>query len=346
MLGTKLADSYSLDTVVMQALIEWLILCYREGIINEKETGLPLGKIGAPEFIETLMKKVSCREGFGNILADGALKAAETLGQKALELTPRTIATSASEKKDYDPRLFITTAIMYATEPRRPIHQLHEVSFALFSWLRRQTSDGTNSFSSDDFRRMAKKFWGGEIAADFSTYEGKAIAAKLIQDRQFVKESMILCDFKFPNTVDLSSPDHTGDPTLESQVYSAITGIEKDRRELNRIGERIVNVQRAGRIRQGWEGRKSDKLMEYLHTNPLTREDIFFNPECIVPGKNGEPISRLGMVVDRDEFEKMKDEYYGYRGWDIESGYQTKEKLHELELDDIAADLEKRGLVK
>ncbi len=346
LLGTKLADAYSLDTVAMQALIEWLILCYKEGIINDKDTGLPLGKIGASEFIETLMRKISYREGFGNILADGALKAAESLGQKALDLTPRTIATRASEKKDYDPRLFITTAIMYATEPRRPIHQLHEVSFGLFSWLGRRTTDGANAFTSEDFRRMAKKFWGGEIAADFSTYEGKALAARLIQDRQFVKESMILCDFKFPNTVDLSSPDHTGDPTLESQVYSAITGHEKSRENLYRIGERIFNVQRAGRMRQGWGGREGDKLLDYLHTTPLTREDLFFNPECTVPGKDGEPMSRLGMVVERDEFEKMKDEYYGYRGWDVETGYQTKAKLHELELDDVAADLEKRGLVK
>ena len=346
MLGTKLADGYSLDTVAMQALIEWLILCYREGIINANDTGLPLGQIGAPEFIVTLMHKISYREGFGNLLADGALKTAESLGQKALDLTPKTMATRGSEKKDYDPRLFITTAIMYATEPRRPIHQLHEVSFGLFSWLGRRTTDGGNAFTSEDFRRMAKKFWGSEVAADFSTYEGKALAAKLIQDRQFVKESLILCDFKSPNTVDLSSPDHTGDPTLESQVYSAITGDEKSREELDKIGERIINVQRAGRMRQGWGGREGDKLMEYLHTTPLTREDLFFNPECTVPGKDGEPMSRLGMVVDRDEFEKMKDEYYDYRGWDVETGYQTKEKLHELELDDVAADLEKRGLIK
>jgi len=220
------------------------------------------------------------------------------------------------------------------------------VSFPVFSWLGRRTTDGERVFTSEDFRRMAKKFWGSEIAADFSTYEGKALAAKLIQDRQFVKESMILCDFKFPNTVDLSSPDHTGDPTLESQVYSAITGHDKSKDDLYKIGERIVNVQRAGRMRQGWRGREGDKLMEYLHTTPLTREDLFFNPECMVPGKDGEPLSRLGMVVDRDEFEKMKDEYYGYRGWDVESGYQTKEKLHELKLDDVADDLEKRGLAK
>jgi len=293
------------------------------------------------------MRQVSYREGFGNLLADGVLKTSRHLGNRAEELLPEVIATSASEKKDYDPRLFITTSLLYATEPRRPIHQLHEVSFPVFSWLGgRRNTGGGSVFSSEDFRRIAKKFWGSEIAADFSTYEGKAMAAKRIQDHQFVKESMILCDFKFPNTVNMNSPDHTGDPTLESQLYSAITGRETSEEELNRAGERIYNVQRAGRIRQGWGGREGDKLLDYLHTRGLTREDLFFNPECTVPGKDGEPMSRLGMVVDRDEFEKMKDEYYGYRGWDIETGLQTKEKLSELGLEDIAADLEIRGLVK
>ncbi len=346
LLGTKLADAYSLDTVAMQALIEWLILCRNEGILNDKYTGLPLSEAGTPEFIEMLMNKIAFRKGFGDILAQGALRAAESVGKKAIELTTKVIATRASEKIDYDPRLFITTALLYATEPRRPIHQLHEVSFGLFSWLGRRGAGSGPTFSSEDFRRMAKKFWGSEIAADFSTYEGKALAAKKIQERQLVKESMIFCDFKFPNTIDMTSKDHTGDPTLESQIYSAITGKETSEEELYKVGERILNLQRAARLRQGWGGREGDKLLDYLHTKPLTKEDIFFNPECTIPGKKGETTSRLGMVVDRVEFEKMKSEYYELRGWDVESGLPTNAKLKELGLGDVAVDLGKRGLLK
>ncbi|MBN2238282.1 MAG: hypothetical protein JW712_00790 [Dehalococcoidales bacterium] len=347
MLGTKLADGYSIDTVTLQSLIDWLILCYDEGLINEKETGLPLGEIGTQEFIETLLRQISYREGFGNMLADGILKTSASFGSRAKELTNKVLATPANEKKDYDARLFVTTALLYATEPRRPIHQLHEVSFAVFSWLGGiRNPDNPVKFTGQDMQRLAGRFWGSEIAGDFSTYEGKALAAKLIQDRQFVKESLILCDFKSPNTVDLSSPDHVGDPMLESQVYSAITGIEKTREEMDLMGERIVNVQRAGRMRQGWGGREGDTLMDYLFEEPLTREDLFFNPECLIPGKDGETFSRLEKVVERDEFEKMKDDYYTCRGWDVETGLQTRQKLHELELDDIADDLATRGMLK
>jgi aldehyde:ferredoxin oxidoreductase len=65
----------------------------------------------------------------------------------------------------------------------------------------------------------------------------------------------------------------------------------------------------------------------------------------LVPGKEGEIISRKGAVVDRDEFEKMKGEYYQLRGWDVASGFQTKAKLKEVGLQDITEDLESRGLV-
>jgi aldehyde:ferredoxin oxidoreductase len=86
-------------------------------------------------------------------------------------------------------------------------------------------------------------------------------------------------------------------------------------------------------------------LPEYLHTRPIKRLIAPYNPDCLVPGKDGEVISRSGAVVDREEFERMKDEYYRLRGWDVASGLQTRKKLYELDLKDIAFDLEKRGLV-
>ena len=73
---------------------------------------------------------------------------------------------------------------------------------------------------------------------------------------------------------------------------------------------------------------------------------MYPDPQCRVPGKNGEEGSRKEEVVEREEFEKMKSEYYELRGWDIESGLQTIAKLEELQLGDIASDLQRRGLVK
>ena len=66
----------------------------------------------------------------------------------------------------------------------------------------------------------------------------------------------------------------------------------------------------------------------------------------MVPGKDDEIISKVGTIVDRDDFEKLKDEYYELRGWDVASGLPNESKLEELGLQDIAGDLRERGLVK
>jgi aldehyde:ferredoxin oxidoreductase len=49
-------------------------------------------------------------------------------------------------------------------------------------------------------------------------------------------------------------------------------------------------------------------------------------------------------VVDREKFAQMLSEYYELRDWDS-SGLQTKQKLAELDLEDIAQDLAQRGLI-
>ena len=88
---------------------------------------------------------------------------------------------------------------------------------------------------------------------------------------------------------------------------------------------------------------EKDTIPEALFTTPLGEDT--FNPECLAPGKEGEIISRKGAVVDREKFERMKDEYYQLRGWDVASGLQTKAQLEGLGLQDIAEDLGQRGLV-
>lgn len=84
-------------------------------------------------------------------------------------------------------------------------------------------------------------------------------------------------------------------------------------------------------------------LPEVYFNTPL--ETNVHDPECLLPGKNGEVISRKGEVVDRNKFERMKDEYYQLRGWDAATGLQTRKKLEELGLNEVAEDLEQRKLI-
>jgi aldehyde:ferredoxin oxidoreductase len=105
----------------------------------------------------------------------------------------------------------------------------------------------------------------------------------------------------------------------------------------------VFNLQRAILAREGHQGRDGDQAPARCFKEPVKFDQV--NPDCLVSGRNGEVMSRKGAVLDREEFEKMKSEYYEIRGWDVASGRQTRASLAEAGLRDIAADLEGRGLL-
>ncbi len=344
----RLCDGYGLDTVVLMPMMLWLMDCYREGLLSERETGIPFSAYGSPDFIEKLVRLISFREGFGDLLAQGTSAAARSLGNQALAILNRYVATPTSETKDYDPRLILTTALFYATEPRRPVSQLHAVAGnTLINWCTGMRGMKGAFLTTDDLVELAGRFWGGPAAADFSTFEGKALAAKTVQDRSFAQESLVLCDVHWPMNLTFADyPDgHIGDPGMESRIYSAITGRETSEEEIYRIGERIANLQRAILLTQGWGGRHGDRLMDYFFSEPLKKGEVFYNPEALMPGPQGKIISREGAVIDRREFEEVKSEYYALRGWNVENGFPTRARLEQLGLQEVIEGLAGRNLL-
>ena len=165
----------------------------------------------------------------------------------------------------------------------------------------------------------------------------------MIQDRQLAKECLILCDNVWPIAYVEHSDDHVGDPTLESKVFSAITGRDVSEDELYRVGERLLNLQRAILTREGRMGKEGDILPEACFSIPLKSERL--NPDCLFPGENGEVYSRKGALFEREKYHKMLGEFYELRHWDRETGLQTKGRLDDLGLDDVASDLAERGLL-
>jgi len=339
---TKLCDNYGLDTMAVHAIMSWLSRCHREGILSEEETGLPLSRVGSLEYAEALLRKIAYREGFGDLLAQGIEKAADRIGRGANDKIGDLIH-KAQQPDQYGPRTYPVNGLLYATEVRMPIQQLHKVCIPVLEWLGWAQGSKEAYVSSTVIRDMAARFFGSEMAADFSSTEGKALAAKLIQDRQYAAECLILCDYGWPVLTSFFGEGHVGDPSLESRFVSAVTGEAVDEEGLLRIGEKAFNLQRAILAREGHGGRRDDSLPEYCFSTPL-KFDVL-NPQMLVPGPDGQPTSRKGMTVDRGVFECLKGEYYRLRGWDSATGRQTRAKLVDLGLDDIADELETRGLL-
>lgn len=338
--ATKLCDNYGLDTMTISMIIVWLRRCHRAGILTDEIAGIPLSKVGTVEFIDTLVRKIALREGFGNILAHGIEEAARSVGHGAWELIQNDLSVAGLPGIN-DPRLYVTTALLYAGEPRPPLGSVQELSRVGHQFEEYMEGHEGAYMSGDVVRLIARRFWGSEAAGDLSNFEGKPLAAAMIQDRQHAKDCLVLCGFIWPVLDAPHAPGYVGTIDLESSILSAVTGKAFDPEGLRLAGERVFNLNRAILVREGHRGREDDRLPEVWHTKPL--KGNVSNLKCMVPGKGGQPAYRKGAVIDRHEFACAQSEYYRIRNWS-DSGYQTGPMLEDLGLGDVARDLAERSL--
>lgn len=340
--ATGICNDLSICTMEMYNIIQWLIECNTSGCLTGRDTGLDMSALGTVAFFESLAMMIAQREGFGDVLAEGLLRAGHTLGAEAQSFFAPEVS-GVGDGATYSAREYLMNGLLYALEPRQPIAMLHEVSRLVGFWVMNQADPDSSPVNSDVFRAVAQKFWGDASAWDLTTHAGKAQAAVNIMDRTFVKDSLLLCDSGWPIMFSWNTEDRVGDPELESRIFTAVTGIAMDETGLKRYGERIFNLQRAILLREGRHP-KDDVPADFNFTDPV--ESVFMNPEVIVPGPGDEVLSRKGRTLDRDEYDTMLSEFYDLRGWDPESGLQTADKLERLELSDIIPDLKNMDLIK
>ncbi len=338
--ATHICNDYGFCTMEMENVLYWLREGFRGGYLTEKETGIDISKIGTREFMEDLAGMIARRQGFGDLLAEGLLRVGERLGEQARAYFDEQVG-GVGANSGYTPREYIGTALLWALESRQPIAQLHEISYPIARWLLHQIKPEISPTTAKVFREQMIRFQGGEKAWDQTSYEGKALAAKIIQERVMVKDSLLLCEAAWPIMDSFNTEDNVGDPTLESRLFSSVTGIDTDEEQLLVYGERNFNLQRAILIREGWQPKIDDYPQEYNFTDPVETSGI--NPRMIVPGPTEEPVSFRGNILDRKKYEDMRDEYYDLRGWDRETGLQKEETLYRLNMQDLADDLTKEG---
>ena len=340
--ATGICNDLSLCTMEMYNIVDWLARCHKAGALADKDTGLDMTQLGTRAFFEKLARMIAHREGFGAVLAEGLLRAGETLGPEARALFPEGVS-DVGDQASYSAREYLMNGLLYAFEPRQPIAMLHEISRLVGYWVINQGDPQASPVTHDVFRAAATRFWGHEKAWDLSTPEGKAQAAVKTMDRTFVKDSLLLCDSGWPMMVSWNTPDRVGDPTLESRIFTAVTGIDADEKSLHQYGERIFNLQRAILLREGRRPLTDDVPGEFNFTQPVYY--VFMNPDVIVPGQGQEVISRKGQILDRKVFETMRQEFYELRGWDPETGRQKAETLERLGLSDVLPDLKQMNRI-
>lgn len=94
------------------------------------------------------------------------------------------------------------------------------------------------------------------------------------------------------------------------------------------MAERVFNIERAVLVRN--YGR--DRAMDEMVIPYFSKVEWWTNPEL------GER-----QALDVERFRRLMDEYYTLRGWDPRTGWPTRRRLEELDLRDIADELERIG---
>lgn len=333
--ATGLCNDLSLCTMEMANIVQWISAGYKAGYLTDARTGLEIAKLGTWEFFEDLCHMIAHRQGFGDILAQGLLRAGQTLGKEARDLFANEVS-GVGDGATYSAREYLMNGLLYAFEPRQPIAMLHEVSRIIGLWVMNLQYPGSTPVSADVYRAAAARFWGHEKAWDLNTHEGKAMAATRIMDRTYVKDSLLLCDSCWPLMVSNHTEDKGGDAGLEARIFTAVTGKKMDETTLLKFGETMLNQQRAILFREGWDPKTDDTVEEFNFTDPV--QSVFMNPEVLIPGEGDTVLTRKGQTLDRGIFEKMRAEFYQLRGWDPETGYPGKEKLRELGLSDLISE--------
>ncbi|MBN1369912.1 MAG: hypothetical protein JW954_06730 [Dehalococcoidaceae bacterium] len=295
---------------ILGGMVPWIVMSAHEGLLSEKELGFAVNP-HAPEWWVKLLNGIAYREGFGDLLAEGATRTINTLGK---EKYGQTLYTGKRRFKGIDmpTPVSLQQAWGYAAHySGRGIN----ASVPFPDWLLRALTWMTQSRDSnnDTHHRSRAQDLKAFRAEPYRGVNGPRMAI-WDEHRSEIKCSLTLCDWAFPIAYYTSA---------ESKLFSAVTGIDTSEEELDFIGERLKNLQRAVLIRNNDRTREVE-IAEIL--------PFFKHPD-----------GTTGAVIDEHEFAVLADNYYRQRGWDESTGWPTRAKYEELGLTDIGGEMEKLG---
>ena len=218
--ASTLCDELGMDTISVGATIAWAMECFERGLLTIEDTGGIDLRFGSGEELLECVKLIAQREGIGDLLAEGSLRASQVVGQGSEDWA---MQVKGLEMPGYEPRSLKTMALGLAVSTRGACHNRSSAYEADFSAR-------VNRLEVDEER--------GRITA-----EGEDFSAVL--------DSLIWCKFLRKAFDDLYEES--------AEIVGHITGWDIAADELRIAGERINNLKKAFNIREGWT-REDDTL--------------------------------------------------------------------------------------
>lgn len=348
--ATMLANQFTIDAVDLNHpsgyahAREWMWQAMKDGILTDANTGWTLKEWGSKDMTVQALSDIAYRRNFGAIRAEGGLRAAHIVAATArFGANRRNVLNDAhvnfpiggkmgghNEHWTYgtgDSYIGFPNIANTAIDQREP-HDNHTYDMAYVA-----RGAGTNTPNSA---------WAREVAARLLEWAGtdKPVVEPQIEEaekatRWFVRckwedESLMLCDWSTSMGAHIRGystyvEDGNADMEIGSKVFTAVTGIKKTERELYEEYDRLWTLERAIACREGRWALDDDF------------SDQFYASPCQYRGNTPD---RFG---GRTALKGILTKLYTLAGWD-EYGIPTKERLRALGLEDVATDLEKRGV--
>ena len=293
----ELCNRLGLDTVSTGVVISFAMECYEKGIITKEDLdGLEL-TYGNTEAMLKMVEMISSRKGFGDILAEGAKRAAEKIGKGAQKYA---MHVKGQEFAMAEPRAKFGVGLGYAVSPTGADHLQHEHDGAFDPAL---TGYSHSTDDSNVFLRALYPMGLLDTVPSLSLGGEKVQLFTYLQHYWSLFNSLDICIFVF-EPVRTLKVNHLVD------IIAAVTGWDTSLFELMKTGERATTLARSFNIKHG-----------------LTREDDNL-PDRLFSGLEGGVLK--GAKMDREEFEKSLTLYYEMMGWDRKNGVPLEGKLFEL----------------
>ncbi len=229
-----LCNELGLDTITMGATVACAMELVDRGYLSEDEIGRSL-KWGDGEALVELTRLTAYREGFGDKLANGSYRLAESYGHPELAMVSK-----KQEFPGYEPRGAKAMGLAYATSPIGGSHMRGDPAYF--------------------------EIFGTTFSMDPLSTEGKAAPTKSVQDLSAIVDAAGLCIFFGARM--LAEKNSTMAPKGMLQYLNTATQADYTLEELIQAAERITNAERMFIVNAGFD-RKDDTLPDRLTKVPM-----------------------------------------------------------------------------
>jgi aldehyde:ferredoxin oxidoreductase len=277
----NILNDLGLDSASTGSAISWAMELWQRGIIDASQTGGIDLSWGNYEVVEKLLFMTAKREGFGDTIADSAR--AVDKGKYPKEALDYRMAVKGLFQSDpHDSRILKAFALGLSVATRGMDHLRNRVTLEI------------NARINDD-AEFKTRLYGGTVAPQPNSYEGKEVAVRRCENTFAVGDSIGMCRF---NTKLFNSPTlpDCGDFAVQ---LSTLTGQPVSAEQLDEIGRNITGLEHLLNFRLGLRA-KDDTLPRRWF-----EESIDSGPF-------------KGEKIDRTQFEAMKARFYELTGLNSE----------------------------